>query len=203
VARGAGPARTGAPTGYSLLELMFVVSLLLMLTAITVPQVLVSIEDFRAAGAARYMQARLYEARLAAVTRTTAVAVQFTQTSYGYRYAVYQDGNGNGMRTADITRGIDPLIQAPEGLPDNFAGVDFGTLPNLPAIDSGGTAPGTDPIRFGSSSLLTFTPLGEASSGTLYIRGRRNTQFALRVLGGTGRIRLLQFDVRTNKWRQL
>src|SRR5207253_7762094 len=64
------------------------------------------------------------------------------------------DGNGDGVRTADITKGIDRRVGAIECLPDNYVGVDFGLLPGLPPLDPGGPAPGSDPIKLGNSDLL-------------------------------------------------
>jgi hypothetical protein len=136
-----------------------------------------------------------------AVSRSASVAWQFVATGSGYGYAVYVDGNGNGVRTTEIQHGVDTLIGSAERLPERFAGVDFGIVPGLPPIDSGGPDPGTDPIKFGTSNILTFTPLGTASSGTLYVRGRRNVQYAIRVQGETARSRILKFDARAQQWK--
>ena len=138
-----------------------------------------------------------------AVQRSADVALRFTQTAGGYTYSVYLDGNGNGVRTRDIQRGIDRQIQTPERLRDQFAGVDFGTLPGLPPIDPAGPPPGTDPIKLGSSDILTFSALGTSSSGSLYIRGQRTAQYAIRVLGETGKTRVLKFEARTQQWKPL
>ena len=73
---------------------------------------------------------------------------------------MYVDGNRNGVLTRDIQRGIDRLIAAVERLPDQFAGVEFGAIPGLPAVDPGGTAPGTDPIRLGSGNIASFSAHG-------------------------------------------
>ena len=82
-----------------------------------------------------------------------------------------------------------------------FAGVDFGALPGLPPVDPGGTPPGTDPIRLGSGNILTFTPLGTASTGSLYVRGRRNSQYVIRIIGETGKTRVLKFDLVSQEWK--
>ena len=193
--------RTAFGTGYSLLELTFAVGLVGTLGAIAGPQLLAGVDDVRAAGAVRYVSGRLQRARMEAVARSVDVALQFVQTSGGYTYAEYRDGNGNGIRTRDIQRGVDPQITAVERLPDQFAGVDFGVLPGLPAVDSGGAAPGTDPIKLGLSNILTFTALGNSSSGSLYVRGRRNAQYVIRVFGETGKTRVLKFDGRARQWR--
>ena len=61
-------------------------------------------------------------------------------------------------------------------------------------MDGGDTSSNPDPIRVGRSRMLSFSPTGTSSSGTVYVRGRGAHQLAVRVLGGTGRIRLYDFD---------
>jgi hypothetical protein len=129
--------------------------------------------------------------------------LKVTQTPGGYSYAVYVDGNRNGVRSADIQNGTDRQLVPAERLFDQFPGVDFGALPGLPSVDPGGTPPGSDPVRLGSSSLATFAPAGTSSSGSLYIRGPRNTQYVVRIYGQTGKTRVLKFDLRTGKWKPL
>jgi type II secretory pathway pseudopilin PulG len=189
--------------GYSLVELTIVIGLVATLSAITAPPLLTNLDDFRTAGAVRHMTARLQAARMEAILRSADVALRFSATPGGYTYAVFQDGNGNGVRTRDIQRGTDRQIQAPERLHDQFTGVDFGTLPGLPPIDPGGSPPGDDPIRLGPSDALTFSALGTSSSGSLYIRGQRTAQYAIRVLGESGKTRLLKFDSRAQQWEPL
>ena len=156
---------------------MFVLVLSLTLGAVAAPQLLAAVEDVRAAGAVRYLATRLQQARMEAIVRAADVGWQFVASEGGYTYAPYVDGNGNGIRTRDIQGGTDPPIGVVERLTDHFAGVDFGVVPGLPPVDSSGTPPGTDPIKLGSSNILTFTALGTSSSGSLYVRGRRNVQY--------------------------
>ena len=59
---------------------------------------------------------------------------------------------------------------------------------------------GADPLRIGSSNLLSFTPFGTATPGTIYVRGRDGTQLAVRVLGATARARVLRYVPRTREW---
>jgi len=189
--------------GYSLMELVFATGMAVTMSAMAVPQYLAAIDDFRAAGATRYISSRLQRARMEAVVRSTEVAMQFTETIGGYCYAVYRDGNRNGVLTRDIQDGIDRLIASVERLPDQFTGVDFGTIPGLPPVDAGGTPPGTDAIRLGAGSFASFSSAGSSSSGTVYIRSRRGAQYAVRIFGETGKTRMLKFDPMTRKWRPL
>jgi len=186
--------------GHSLIELMFVVGLVATLSGVAVPQLLAALDDFRATGAARYVAARLQRARMEAVMRSAEVAVKFTRTPAGYAFAVYVDGNGNGIRPVDIASGIDRLLSASERLSDNFRDTDFGTFDGLPPVDAAGPAPGNDPIRLGVSDMATFTARGTSSAGSIYIRSRR-TQYVIRIFGTTGKTRLLKFDARTHEWK--
>ena len=186
---------------FTVLELLFAVTLSVTLGAMAAPQLLAAADDLRAAGAVRYVATKLQQGRMEAVSRSAAVGWQFVSTTDGYTYAPYLDGNGNGVRSQEIQRAIDQRIGPIEQLMDRFAGVDFGVIPGLPPVDPGGTPPGADPIRLGSSSILTFTALGTSSSGTLYVRGRRNAQYAIRILGETGKTRVLKFDPRRRQWK--
>ncbi len=189
-----------SPPGYSLIELLFVLGLIVTLGAIAVPQLLTGVDDVRAAGAVRYMATKLHQVRMEAVARSSDVALYVFQTSDGYRFAMYLDGNGDGVRTRDIQDRVDSQLTPFERLPDRFSGVDFGVLPGLPPVDSGSSAPGSDPIKLGSSNILTFTALGSSSTGSLYIRSSRNAQYVIRIYGETGKTRVRKFDARLRRW---
>jgi type II secretory pathway pseudopilin PulG len=186
-----------------LLELIFVLGIAATVGGIAVPQLLASLDDYRAAGAARYLTARIQRVRMEAITRSTNTAIQFVAEGAGFSFGVYMDGNGDGVRTADITDAIDPRVGATERLPDNFPGVEFGLLEGLPPVDAGGAAPGTDPIKLGGSNLLSYAAAGTSTSGSIYIRGRKQSQYVIRVFGDTGRTRTLAFDSRARQWRPL
>jgi len=195
--------RWRSSSGSTLLEVLFVSGVAATLGGIAVPQTLATLDDVRAAGAARYVSGRLQRARMEAVMRSAEVAIKYTQTASGYSYAVYVDGNRNGVRSADITKNVDRQILPAEKLADLFKGVDFGALPNLPPVDAGGTAPGSDPVRLGSSDMASFSASGTSSTGTLYIRGQGGAQYAVRLFGETGKTRILKFDPRLRRWNPL
>jgi type II secretory pathway pseudopilin PulG len=190
-------------SGYSLLELVVAVGLGVTLTAMATPNLLAGVDEYRTAGAAHYISARLQRARMEAVMRSRAVAVRFERAAGGrYAFAPYIDANRNGVLAVDIARGIDKRIGPAEFLTDRFAGVDFGTLPGLPAVEPGATPPGDDPIRLGPGSTATFTPLGTATAGSLYIRGR-SAQYAIRIFGETGKTRVQRFNTSNRQWKPL
>src|SRR5512136_229083 len=114
--------------------MLVVVALLVTLTGIAIPNLLAAIDNYRAAAASRYLAARFRLARMQAVQRSAAVAVRFQRDGAFVRYASYVDGNHDGVRTADITRGIDRALTAAEQIGDQFPGVRFQLDGTVPAI---------------------------------------------------------------------
>lgn len=189
--------------GYSLVELAFVMGTIATVGGMAVPQVLSSLDHYRTTGAARYFSTKLQWTRMEAVVRSREVAVQIVRIDGEYVYSVFVDGDGDGVRTRDIRSGMDWRLSDPEKLPTGFPGVDFGVLPGLPSVDGGSAPPGTDPIKLGASELLSFSASGTSSSGSVYIRGRRQTQYVIRVFGVTGKTRVLRFSPGTRQWTPL
>jgi type II secretory pathway pseudopilin PulG len=191
--------RVGNDDGFTSLELVFVVALVATMGGIAVPPVLRALDDYRAASAVRYVATRLQRIRMEAMLRSTEVGAKFYASSAGYVFAIYVDGNRNGVLSYDIQDGTDWQLGASERLGDNFTGVDFGTVPGLPALDSSSSPPGSDPIHFGSGDIASFSASGSSSSGSLYIKSR-SRQYVIRLYGDTGKTRILVFDENTRRW---
>jgi len=168
---------------------MFVTAAVGIAAAVAVPQLTATIEHTRTVGAARYLAARLASARAQAVARSANVALMFTVAGERTTVGIYADGNGNGVRTREIASGIDPAAGAPMRLDVEFPHVVL-SLSDPP-----------DPTL--TSMLMSFTPLGTASSGTLYLRGRDGSQYGVRVLGATGRTRVLRYDATSHSWLEV
>jgi hypothetical protein len=194
---------TAPESGASLLEIVFAAGVLATIAAMSASSLLAAVDDFRTLGAVRYLSSRLHETRMEAVMRSSNAAMRFSTDNGEYAFAIFVDGNGDGVRSADIQRGLDPELRRQERLSDHFRGVAFGAGPDIPPVDPAGTAPGDDPIRIGASDLLSFTALGTATPGSLYVRGPRGTQYVVRVLGETGRTRILRFDRNGRRWKAL
>ena len=185
--------------GYSLLEVLVAITLMVILGGAAIPLAHNSVDRSRAAGAASYVAGRMALARFEAVKRSAHVAIRFIAQPDGYWLQSYVDGNRNGVLTRDIALGLDPPITAGERLDYHFSGVEFGIEPNVTGIDPG-PFNASDPIQIGSSTLLSFSPTGSCTSGTLFIRGLRGHQFAVRVLGTTGRTRIFEFNFGARAW---
>jgi type II secretory pathway pseudopilin PulG len=185
--------------GVSLIELVLVAAMVAVMTGVAVPWLLDAIGQARAAAAARLLAADVQGARMEAVKRAAFVGLRFEHDQAGYLYGTYVDGNGNGIRTADISRQIDIRLGVERRLAAHFTGVDLGVADGVPDIDTGQLLPG-DPVRLGRTDILSFSPLGSSTSGTLYVLGRGPCQLAVRVLGVTGRVRVLRYDFNRREW---
>ena len=194
------PHESGEP-GFSLLESIVAVGLLAVTAAIALPSILGGLDDARAMAAARYLAGLARLARVQAATRSTHVGLRFEREGAAYRYAVYVDGNGNGLRSRDVRRGIDEPITPVERIGDRFPGVALGVAEGVTRISDGrAMMGGADPVRLGSADTLTFSPIGTATSGTIFLRSRKGRQYAVRVLGATGRTRVLEFRHESGSW---
>jgi prepilin-type N-terminal cleavage/methylation domain-containing protein len=188
--------------GYSLLETLVVVALLVIVSGMAVPIMSSAVDHARAAAAARYVAGKLALNRMDAVKRSTYVALRFESRDGRHQFRTYVDGNGDGLRAIDVAHNVDVPNGLSESLDYHFPGVTFGISDDVVPVSSDEQLNG-DPIRIGRSEFLSFSPLGSATSGTLYIRGRPKHQFAVRVLGVTGRITVLRFDFQNRRWIDL
>jgi hypothetical protein len=188
--------------GLSVVELLLTCALIAMVSAMTVPMMHASREHDEARMAARYMANRLHLLRLQALKRNAAVAMRFDPVDLG-RVAEYIDGDGDGVRQADVDQAIDPALGQPHHLSDRFGDVRFRILDDLPEPDGGAIlAADSDPLRIGSTNFLSFHPAGSSTSGTVYLAGASGAQTAVRVMGATGRVRVLTFNRATRQWRE-
>jgi hypothetical protein len=188
--------------GATLVETAVATGIVVVAVGISVPLVTAGRHEQRVIDAARFMSGRFMLARASAVRRGAAVGIRFEAAADGVRLRTYVDTNGNGVRTADITAGIDLPIDEETTIGAHFSGVRFALGAATPAIGAGTPAgTGADAIRFGASDILVVTPLGTATSGTLYLRSREGHQAAVRILGATARARIHQYDFQARRWR--
>lgn len=170
--------------------MLVVVALLGTLAALGIPWLRAYNAEVHLLGAGHKFRGEFRKARSLAVRHRVYTAIRFEERLSGFAYAVYADGNHNGVRSRDIRRGVDRLVAGPFPLTAGAPGVRVGFNPGVPVPPPGrGTLKG-DPIRFGRSDILSFSPLGTATPGTFYLAGD-GAQAAVRVTGGSARVRLM------------
>ena len=184
--------------GFSLLEATVAVGIILVMAAVAAPAFRARFADAHILGAGQQFKGHFRLAWSTAVRRNVYTAIRFERLADGRAfYSVYSDGNGNGVLSADIARGVDLRIAGPYPLSGGAPGVSVGINPGVPNPPPEGGLLSGDPIRFGRSDILSFSPLGTATPGTFYLAGD-SAQAAVRVNGGSARVRLMLW--RGGRW---
>jgi len=185
--------------GHSLVELVLVVAVFMIGAAIATPMLKAYSVDAQLLGAGREFKMRFLRCRSIAISRQIQTAIRFERRGDVTYYSLYSDGNFNGVLSSEIASGEDPRIEGPLLLTSGARDVRVAINPGTPAIppDSGDLS--GDPIRFGRSDILTFSPLGTATPGTFYLAGH-GAQAAVRVTPGSARVRLM--TCRGRRWRE-
>ena len=197
--RGGCPAHSPHPEqGATLIELVLVLSLLVILATVAVPGTAHAIDSGRAREAAGFVASRLRQTRQEAVYKSKQIAAVFEQRNGRWIFSICQDGNHNGIRRADITAQIDLCTEGPHDIEQMFPGNRVFVDATLAGPE--GSAPSADPVRFGSSNMVSFSPAGSCTPGTLFIRSKLGVQYAVRVGAMTGRTRILRYETGSQTW---
>jgi len=188
--------------GTSLPELLVVLLILGLVFTLSVPALTEFLAEEGLQAAAREVSAILTTARARAVFQGTDVGVKWISSGGDLVLSVYQDGNGNGVTTADIRKGVDRLVAGPYWLRGKYPGISFSFVPGFNDLDPGGAPIGdlADPLRFGRSDICSFSPLGKASPGSVYLSNRKRRQAAVRVTPFNAKIQTFTWHGKSLKW---
>ena len=182
--------------GYSLLEMLVALGIILVMGSVALPNINGYRQEAALVGAAWNFRSEFMKARSIAIKKNTQTAIRFEKGDAGLvMYATYVDGNLNGVTAADIARGLDARISGPFRLDAGQAGVSVGVLPNVASPDGGPL--GSEPIRFGSGRMVSFSPLGTGTPGTFYLC-TRSSMAGVRVTPGSARVRIM--ILRGKRW---
>jgi type II secretory pathway pseudopilin PulG len=203
--RPASGRRSGA--GWSLPELLAALALAAAATLLAAPALARTVRREALEGAIRTVSADLSRARWEALAGGEAVGLRFTLGPQGdLTWSLCRDGDGDGLRSADIAAGIDRCTSRPPGVRARFNGVHAGVpagrvVPKLPP-QSGPLDNPADPVKFGTADVTTFSPLGNATAGSLYLTDGTGAA-ALVVNGTTGRLRLFRLHPNQSAWKEI
>ncbi len=188
--------------GAALIDVLAAVGLSLVMAAMVVPVIGGTLAREHVLVGTHYLAATVQRARLEALKRASAVAVRLEVLDGRAAVQLFTDGNGNGVLQTDIDRRVDLALTGIEWLDEHARDVSLRINQMVQdATGAGELHPGDDPLRIGNTSLVSFSPLGSSSSGTLYVAAHRGPQMAIRIYGATGRVRVLMFDAQARQWR--
>ncbi len=180
--------------GMSLVEAL-VALLIASVTATLVPSVAAVVAQLRMRSACLQLSTAFHQARQRAITKGRNVGIQWTSKNGDLVYALYEDGNGNGVMNEDIRSGLDPLVAGPFSLRASHRGIAFSFLPSFRGKDPSGAPIGNlkDPVRFGRSNICSFTPSGESTPGSIYFSDGKARQAAIRVTPLWSRLQVFEW----------
>lgn len=190
--------------GFTLVELLVGAVLIATLTLTLVPPLLSASAKLRLRLAAGEIATTLYRARSEAVRLGSNVGIRFDQDPDGrVTFTLYRDMDGDGLRNADVRSGVDVPMTPPRRLRHLGRGIRFGFPHPAPRRDPSGRRLVRlgDPVRFNRSDLASFSPLGTSTPGSVYLTDSRGSLIAVRLLGRTGKVRVVTWDPETDRWR--
>jgi type II secretory pathway pseudopilin PulG len=186
-------------TGASLPELLIALALIGILGGLAVPATVTATDEARVRQAAAFLAGRMRLARQDAIFHNASSALVFDQLAGRWLFRACVDGNGNGLRRAELTRGPDRCTEGSFDIGVMCPGVAIAVDATLRGPDN---EPGSaDPVRLGSSNLASFSTSGTCTSGSVFLRSASGEQVVVRIAGVNARTRILRFDRRTGAWR--
>jgi type IV fimbrial biogenesis protein FimT len=147
--------------GFTILELMVVIAIIAILSAIAVPNMIGWRERAKLRGAIANLRGDLQWAKTRAIREHAPVSVLF----YTNRYEIFVDNGAGGVTAADYIRnGDEPLVRSRQ-LPASVT-IDL-DLPNIDQtqFDSRGRCPGVGTLVLqdstGEQKQISINPLGQ------------------------------------------
>ena len=190
--------------GSSLVELALGLAILGFMASLVWPGLNELRRSALSAAGARHLAVTFHGLRWQAVAGGRAQGLLFSRDAAGWSWLRVSDGNGNGLRTAEVQTGTDLTLSGPHRLEQVARGVTLGFPPGgpFPKVPPGvGWIEGLDdPIRIGNSELVSFGPLGTSSSGTIYLTDSRRRLYAVVLYGKTARVRVWRYDAEAAQW---
>jgi len=156
--------------GFTIIELMTVIGIIAVVSAITIPNLLAALPNLRLKSALNDLQNNIQKSKLLAARTNQTHAIIFSAVGY----ILIQDSNSNLQ------------FDGGENIIEN---VNWSRYPSISLDAAANTFPtnalGQNAIGFRSNGL-TRDLIGNLAGGSVFLRNTKNTRFELRVsLGGT------------------
>jgi type II secretory pathway pseudopilin PulG len=195
---GSGSIRRAA--GYSLLEVVAVLLLLGLLSLVGIGSYSRLAAQSSTRALSQVVRCLMTESATRAVSGRTYVGIVFEKGERGAVAQLVEDGDWDGVTHEDLLRGEDRALGSRVYLSEGQA---YLGLPGAVRTDPAGSRiPDDDPVRFGRGDILSFSPTGTSTPGSLYLRDVAGKEaWAFRVAGLDGRVRCYRWW--RGKWSEV
>ncbi len=189
--------------GFTCPELLTVVAIIGIMAAISTAVLMNGLMRTGLKSAAGRVRNILVMTRADAIALESNQAVKFTQRDGVWYYAIYSDGNGNGVLNAEINSGVDPIVEGPYAL---FNAGSIGQV-GFPAQgvadpDTGVQIdPGALAVNFNRSTLCSFSAVGSGTPGSIYLTNGSDAMM-IRSSGDSGHIRVMTYNSLRRQWEE-
>lgn len=187
--------------GYTLIELLAIIAIIGIVAAVALPSFMSMRRRAAVRSAASEIRTVFHQVRSRAIARQCHAGVKFTRVGSEWEFAIYDDGDGDGVRSDDIRRRVDREVTKPRFLWQQPQLVSV-SLPAFAIVDPDGdpVPMGSSPVQFNRSTLCSFSPLGQATPGTIYLTDSAGEVYAVRVYGATAKMRVLRYRAASESW---
>lgn len=187
--------------GFTLIEVLTVISIIGIIALTALPAFATHRRRAAARAAASEVRSVLQKTRSRAIARGHNAGVRFASSAGTWTYTIHDDGDRDGVRNDDIRKGIDRAVTRSMPVLHYDRAAAIGLPPfKLVGPDGEVIKKGSSPVRFNTSQLCSFSPLGESTSGTIYLTDGQSEIYAVRVYGGSAKIRTLRYDASAKRW---
>lgn len=187
--------------GLSLIELLIVIVIVGLMISITLPSFGKMRRRAALQAAASELRSQFRLARSRAIAHNVNCGLKFLLLGGEWHFAIYEDGDDDGVRNDDIKSGKDRLIARPRVVFPTSKIVAIGLLDiTIKDPDGDSLAPTKSPVVFNASTICSFSPLGQSTPGTIYITDRGMDLYAVRVFGTSAKIRVLRYLRGAGRW---
>lgn len=178
--------------GFSLIEALAVLCIAGILVLVTVGGAARVLEQSSTRSLSTVIRGLVIEAQTRAVAARAHVALVFEDTPRGATARIYADGDLDGVTREDIRKGVDRPLGPALLLKEDRA--FLGIPPDVTRDPMGNRLSSSDPVRFGRSAMLSFSPNFTATPGSVYFRDFPGKEaWAFRVAGVDGRVRVYRW----------
>lgn len=195
-----------AEAGFQLVDLLVTLAVAAIVIGIVTPPLVHAAAGLQVRLAAAEVGSALRLARAFSIRHAEHVGVKFRTAPDGsVSWALYLDGDFDGVRTDDIDSGVDPLVAPARRLAHFGRRIRFGFPPGTPPRDPSDPRRRLDrledPIRFNRSDICSFGPLGGSTPGSIYVTDGAHHLAVARVTNATSRLRVMTYDRVRDRWR--